>query len=175
MDSFKDLVQLRRSMRQFTEEKLTEEQKHLIMRAALMAPSSKHTNGWEFVMVEDKSTLQKLSECRESGSQFLAGTTMAVAVLGNPSVSDAWIADASIAAIFMQLQAEDLGIGSCWSHMYNRFAADGTAATDNVRKLLGIPETLIPYCIIGFGYKGMERKPINEEKLQWEKIHTEKY
>ncbi|MCQ2051482.1 MAG: nitroreductase family protein [Bacteroidaceae bacterium] len=175
MDSFKDLVQLRRSMRQFTEEKLTEEQKHLIMRAALMSPSSKHTNGWEFVVVEDKTMLQKLSESRESGSQFLAGAAMAVVVLGNPQVSDAWIADASITAIIMQLQAEDLGIGSCWAHMYNRFAADGTPAGDNVRRLLDIPETLVPYCIVGFGYKGMERKPINEEKLQWEKVHTDKY
>ena len=108
MDSFKDLVKARRSMRQFTEEKLTEEQVRLLLRAALIAPSSKHTNGWEFVVVDDRDTLLHLSESRAQGAQFIAQAALAVVVLGNPSVSDAWIEDASIAAIMMQLQAEDL-------------------------------------------------------------------
>ena len=29
--------------------------------------------------------------------------------------------------------------------------------------------------IIAIGHKGMERKPFNEEHLQWEKIHLNKY
>ncbi|MCQ2058728.1 MAG: nitroreductase family protein [Bacteroidaceae bacterium] len=175
MDSFKDLVKARRSMRQFTEEKLTEEQVRLLLRAALIAPSSKHTNGWEFVVVDDRDMLVRLSESRAQGAQFIAQAALAVVVLGNPSVSDAWIEDASIAAIMMQLQAEDLGLGSCWAHMHKRFNQDGTPSEQIVCKLLGVPEPYVPLCIIGFGHKGMERKEFNEDHLQWEKVHTGKF
>ena len=75
----------------------------------------------------------------------------------------------------IQLQAEDLGLGSCWAHMKGRFAADGTPADDVIHELLGIPDNLRVLCVIAVGHKGMERKPFNEEHLQWEKVHINKW
>lgn len=175
MEKFSQLVSTRRSMRKFTEEKLTEEEKRTILRAALMAPSSKNNRGWEFVTVEDKETLQKLSVCREMGAGFLADAVFAVVVLGNPSKTDAWVEDCSIAAVTMQFQAEDLGLGSCWCHMRNRKSAEGVPTRETLQQLLGIPEPYEPLCIIGFGHKGMERKPYEDEKIEWTKVHTEKF
>ena len=172
MEDFSCLAAKRRSMRKFTDEKLTEDEKRLLLRAALIAPTSKHTNGWEFVAVDDPATLVKLSVSRESGASFVAEAPFAVVVLGDPTVTDAWIEDASIAAIMIQLQAADLELGSCWAHIRNRYAADGTPAADIVRSLLGIPEKYEPLCIIAVGHKGMERKAFNEDNLQWDKIHN---
>ena len=175
MENFSSLAAKRRSMRQFTDEKLTDEERKLLLRAALIAPTSKHPNGWEFVAVDDKAKLASLAECRESGAAFVAEAPFAVVVLGDPTVTDAWIEDASIAAIMIQLQAADLGLGSCWAHVRNRSKADGTPAADVVRKLLGIPEKYEPLCIIAVGHKGMERKPFNEDSLQWNKIHENRF
>ena len=53
MESFATLIQNRRSTRKFTEQLLSPEQVELILKAALMAPASKRSNPWQFVVVED--------------------------------------------------------------------------------------------------------------------------
>ena len=107
MNSFSELIKMRRSMRKFTDELLSPDEAKLLLRAALMAPSSKGLHAWEFVVVEDKPTLEQLSRCKSQGADFLAGAPLAVVVLGDPQVSDVWIEDASVAATQMLLQAED--------------------------------------------------------------------
>ena len=175
MESFSELIKTRRSMRKFTDKELTQEEVELLLRAALMSPSSHRSTGWQFIAVDDKPTLARLAECKESGAAFVAEAPLAIVVMADPAVSDAWVEDASIAALMIQLQAEDLGLGSCWAHVKGRYAADGTAANTVVHELLDIPENMQVLCIIAVGHKGMERKPFNEEHLQWEKVHVNKW
>jgi len=175
MDSFAALIKQRRSIRQFTDELLTPEQVEAILKAGLMAPSSKSKTPWEFVVIEDKEMLKVLAGCKEHGAGFLEGCALAVVVLANTMESDVWIEDASVASIYMQLQAEDLGLGSCWCQIRNRVTAEETDTNELIRHLLNIPYQLDVLSIIGFGHKAQERKPFNEEKLQWEKIHLGKY
>jgi nitroreductase len=175
MESFSSLIKQRRSTRKFTEEPLAPEQVELILKAALMSPSSKSKNPWEFVVVEDSDMLKLLAGSKEYGAAFLEGCTLAVVVLANTMESDVWIEDASVASIYMQLQAEDLGLGSCWCQIRNRVTAEETDANELIRRLLNIPYQLDVLSIIGFGHKAQERKPFDEEKLQWEKIHIGKY
>ena len=83
--------------------------------------------------------------------------------------------DAAIASIMIQLQAEDLGLGSCWIQVRERFTATGMPSGEYVHTLLDIPLQLQVVSIIAVGHKGMERKPFNEDHLQWEKIHINKF
>jgi len=162
-------------MRKFTDQPLDEEQKRLILRSALIAPSSKNTRPWEFVAVEDRLTLEKLSAARASSAGFLAECAWAVVVLADATKTDCWIEDASIAATFMQLQAHDLGLGCCWTQMRGRSLADGTPSKQVLASLLGIPDNMEPLCIIGFGYKNQERKPYEDDKIEWTKVHNERF
>jgi nitroreductase len=75
----------------------------------------------------------------------------------------------------MQLQAEDLGLGSCWCHMRGRADADGKSTKQTLMELLGIPEQYEPECIVGVGYKNMDRKPYEDDKIEWTKVHKEKF
>lgn len=175
MNSFSELIKNRRSMRKFTEEELTQEQVVDLLKAALMAPTSKRSNSWQFIVVDDKETLKKLSLCKEQASQFIADAALAIVVTADPLQSDVWIEDASIASIYLQLQAEDLGLGSCWVQVRERYTANGTDSGEYVREVLDIPLQLQVLSVIAIGHKGMERKPFNEEHLQWEKIHLNKY
>ena len=175
MKDFKELVQMRRSHRKFTEEEIDAEDVRLILRAALMSPTSKGQRGWQFVVVEDKTDIEKLADAKDLGSQFLKGAPLAVVVLGDPLQNDCWVEDASLAAIAMQYQAEDLGLGSCWIQMRGRGLSDGTSADTVIRGVLNIPENLSCLCIIAIGHKGDERKPQNEERLKWENVHVGKY
>jgi len=171
MDSFATLIKNRRSTRKFTGQLLSPEQVEMILKAALMAPASKRKNPWQFIVVEDKEMLKKLAGCKAAGSSFLEGCALAVVVIANVMESDVWVEDASIASIYMQLQAEDLGLGSCWCQIRNRQTEDDADANTYVRDLLDIPYQLEVLSIIGFGYKDQERKPFDETHLQWEKIH----
>lgn len=175
MEQFSELIKLRRSMRKFTEQELSQEEVVTLIKAALMAPSSKRSNSWQFIVVDDKETLDKLSRCKEAGSSFLKDAPLGIVVTTDPLASDVWIEDASIAALMIQLQAEDLGLGSCWIQVRERYTATGMTSDEYVHGILDIPLQLQVLCIIAVGHKGMERKPFNEEHLQWEKIHINKY
>ena len=175
MENFAELIKCRRSMRKFTAEELSQEQVVGLLRAALMSPTSKRSNSWQFVVVDDKEMLDRLSRCKESGASFLREAALAIVVLADPLLSDVWIEDASVASIIIQLQAEDMGLGSCWVQIRERFTADGIPAADYVRELLDIPLQLQVLSVITVGHKGMERKPFDESRLQWEKVHINIY
>ena len=175
MKDFSELVQLRRSHRKFTGAEISAEDVKMILRAALMSPTSKGQRSWEFVVVDDKTDMEKIADAKELGSQFLKEAALAIVVLGNPVLNDCWIEDCSIAAVAIQYQAEDLGLGSCWAQMRGRGLSDGTDAATVIRGILDIPENLEPLCVIGIGHTADERKPQSEDKLKWENVHVDKY
>ena len=172
---FKELVQMRRSHRKFTEEEIDGEDVKTILRAGLMSPTSKGQRAWQFVVVDDKMDLEKLSDAKDMGGQFLKGAPLAIVVLGDPMQNDCWVEDGSIAAISMQYQAEELGLGTCWIQMRGRGLSDGTSADTVIQGVLDIPEDLSCLCVLAVGHKADERKPQNEEKLKWENVHLNKY
>ncbi len=175
MFDFQSLLVRRRSIRKFTEELLSPDEIRKIMEAALLSPTSKNKHSWEFIAVEENEMLSKLSVCKPGSASFIADAVLAVVVLGNPLVSDAWIEDASIAAINMQLQAEELGIGSCWVQVRNRNYSDTITAGEYISDLLDIPMPVEVLCVIAFGKKEKERTPADTENLLWEKLHIGKY
>lgn len=175
MDNFSELIKNRRSMRKFTADELSQEEVVTLLKAALMSPTSKRSNSWQFIVVDDKALLQELSHCKEQASSFIADAALAVVVTADPLASDVWIEDASIASVIIQLQAEDLSLGSCWVQVRERFTAAGMPSDEFVRGVLDIPLQLQVLSVIAIGHKGMERKPFDEAHLQWEKIHINKY
>ena len=168
---FFELLKNRRSIRKFLQQPIEPEKIDLILKAALMSPASKRTNGWEFWVVQQKNTLEKMAECRPYGSKLLENAPLAIVVTADPSKSDVWFEDASIASIIMQLEATDLGLGSCWVQIYNREKDETISAEQYIKNILNIPEHLHVLSAIAIGYKDEERKPFDIEKLAYEKIH----
>lgn len=175
MENFSELIKNRRSMRKFTDEELSQEQVVTLFKTALMSPTSKRSNSWQFIAVDSKAKLVELSHCKEQASSFIADAALAIVVTADPLASDVWIEDASIASMLIQLQAEDLGLGSCWVQIRERIAASGMPSDEYVRGILDIPLQLQVLSIIAIGHKAMERKPFDEAHLQWEKIHINKF
>ena len=175
MDNFQQLLLTRRSIRKFKDELLTADGTRLILEAGLLSPTSKNLHSWEFIAVEQKEMLVSLSQCKPHSASFIADTALAIVVLGNPLDSSAWIEDASIAAINMQLQAEELGIGSCWVQVRDRYYSDTVTSGEYINNLLDIPMPLEVLCVLAFGKKEKERTPADLNNLHWEKVHIEKY
>ncbi len=172
MESLHNLLVCRHSIRKYTDQQVKPEDVQLILEAALLSPTSKSSRSWQFIVVEDKDVLVRMSECKPAGAMPLKGCAFAVVVCADPAKSDAWIEDASIAAEMMQLQAADLGIGSCWIQIRDRYASDSTPSQEIIQELLEIPETLPVVCVMTFGYPAEERRPVDTSKLLWEKVHV---
>ncbi|MDO4496462.1 MAG: nitroreductase family protein [Bacteroidales bacterium] len=170
MNSFHELIINRRSIRKYTGEILDPEQVRLILEAGLMAPAGKRLNPWHFVVIEDRETLVALSKAKAQGAGPLATAALGICLCADPSVSDTWVEDLSIASIQMQLQCTDLGLGSVWIQMRNRYDEEGNAATYNVRRILNLPDHFEVLNVISIGHIGEERKPYDTGKLQWEKV-----
>ena len=85
---FKQLVQTRRSHRRFTAEGVSPDDLQLILRAALMSPTSKGQRQWRFVVVDDPLAIEKIADAKETGSAFLKGAPLAIVVCGKPADND---------------------------------------------------------------------------------------
>lgn len=171
---FLDLLMKRRTIRLFKDEKIDKETILKVIKAGLLAPSSKNKKPVEFIVVEDKDTLLKLENCKDKGGIGLETAPCAIVVVGDSSKSDVWIEDASIAATYMQLEAEQLALGSVWIQMRKRFNEIGDSE-DEVRKLLNIPENYGVLCIIALGYKDEVKKPYEEKDIDFSKVKYEAY
>lgn len=170
-----DLLLKRRSCRKFEARAVEAEKKEKLLQAAQLGPSGRSRRPWEFVVIENRGTLQKLGSCRDPKQAFLPDTPLAIVVLADPQKTDTWIEDSSIASILLQLEAEKLGLGSCWVQIRMRDSNQGVSSEDYVRGLLGVPEHLAVLSIIAVGYPG-ETKPAHTlDEVDPAKIHTETY
>lgn len=171
MDNLLELLRKRRSTRKFMETEISPELVEKMMQAALLSPASKSSNPWQFILVDDRIMLQTLSLSKKAGSKLIENCSLAVVVLADPEKSDVWIEDASIASIYLQLEAEDLGLGSCWVQIRCRQSAEGEDSEAFVRRHLDIPEKYRVVSIIAIGVKEVSKEPYDMENLQWEKVH----
>lgn len=175
MGNFQQLQIKRRSVRKYTNEKLTPEETMMILEAGLLSPTSKNKHSWSFIAVEDKSMLKLLSVCKPQSAAFIADAALAIVVAGNPLLTEAYIEDASIAAINMQMQAEELGIGSCWVQVRERNYTETITSGQYINDILDIPMPLEVIAVIAFGKKEKERTPADIKNLKWENVHIGKY
>ena len=147
---FIDIARSRHSSRLFTSEPLLPREMELIMEAGDLAPSSRSRRPVRLIPVVDEGLIRRLAICKDSGTRALETATFAVIVAADPKVSDVWIEDCSIATIMMQMEAEDLGIGSCWIQIRLRKVGD-TDSEDFVIREAGLDPGLKVLSIIAFG------------------------
>ena len=170
-----EIMRTRRSIRSYKDEKVSEADITKILEAGMLSASGKAIRPWEFVVVEDKNTLQKLSECRAGGVKMLREAACAIAVVGDKNASDVWIEDCSTVMGNMHLMAHALGLGSCWVQGRLRKAEDGRDTEAFVRDILGYPEQYGLLAILTVGVPNEEKEGYELDKLPTEKIHREKF
>jgi nitroreductase len=167
-----DLLQNRRSVRKFQTEALEPQQIESLKEAVLRSPSSRGLNPWEFIFVDDKRLLKKLSGAKLHGAEFVQDAALAIVICADPAVCDVWIEDCAIASFVTHLTAHSIGLGSCWVQIRLRTRAGGQDSEAYVREALGIPETLRVLSIVAIGKPAQKLRPAAREKLDWNKIHA---
>ena len=109
-----EVMRSRRSVRRYTEEKISDEDLKKILSAALLAPSGHSKYPCEFIVVKNRELLEKMSHCRKGVAKMLEGAAAAVVVIADKNKSDTFVEDSCVAMMNMELLATSLGIGNCW-------------------------------------------------------------
>jgi nitroreductase len=138
-----DAIRMKRAVRQFAETPLPEDVIHAILNAGRRSQSSKNSQPWQFIAIQDKDILKALSECG-NWAGHLAGAAMGVAILTpEPTEKFQTMFDAGQAAAYMQLAAWELGVGSVPASIYQ---------PEKAREILGFPEDYHLRIALSFGY-----------------------
>lgn len=165
------LLLQRRSIRRYTGQRIEKEKIDKIVTSALLAPSSRGRKPWEFIVVDDPDLLLELARAKAHGSDFLKEAPLGIVIIADSEVSDMCVEDCSIAASYMQLQAERLGLGSCWVQIRERKTDGDGCSQAYVRKCLGIPDQYMIEAVIGFGYSDENKEARSLENLEYNKVH----
>jgi nitroreductase len=139
LDTF-TCIRTRREIRDYLDKSVSDEHLLKILEAGRVAPSSKNSQPWQFVVIKNKVTLTKIASLTPTGSH-IAKAPLAIAVLMDgaklPEI------DGARAIQNMALEAWDLGIGACWvTNFYE----------DAVKDILGAPQRMKMVTVIPFGY-----------------------
>ncbi len=138
-----EAIRMKRAVRQFNNQPLSDASIHAILNAGRRSQSSKNTQPWNFIAITDKAILTALSGCGAFASH-LARAAMAVAIVhADPGEKFQLMFDIGQTAAYMQLAAWELGIASCLASIYE---------PDKARQILGFPADLDLRIAISFGY-----------------------
>ena len=170
-----DLLRTRRSVRKYEPGKIEDEKIEILKEALLRSPTSRNFRPWEFIFVDDRDVLARLSQAKPHGAAFLKGAALGIVVCADENRSDVWVEDCSIASILVQMAALSLGLGSCWIQIRKRTHAEGMTSESYIQELLGLPENLKVESIISIGYPAEKMVPIPKENLETHKIRMNRY
>lgn len=171
------LLKTRRSVRKYKSDEVESDKIEAILKAGLLAPSSKNRKPCELLVVKDKEALEKLSKARtKNESIFVKNANLAIVVMANTNITpDVWIEDAAITATLIQLESHSLGLGSCWIQVREREFDENTSTEEYIKDLLNIPSEYAIDSIISIGYPNQPLRVSSDEKLLETRVHFEKF
>jgi len=163
----------RRSTRKFTSTPVTKEQTRALLEAAMLSPSACNTRPWRFIAITNRELLNKLAEVHPwAGMMRTAQLCIAIVALpkSQENVQNGlphgfYPQDCGAATENILIQAEALGLGSCWCGVYPR-----ETTMETIANVLGTAPDEIPFCLIAIGEKDEFPNPrgkYEEEKVTW--------
>jgi len=171
-----DLIKHRKSVRHFLDRPVEQEKIMMCLEAARLAPSACNSQPWKFVVVDDKQLKNKLCRAAFSGiylmNSFCKRAPIIVVVVSERAKflarigglfrgTQYYLIDIGIACEHFVLQAEELGLGTCWIGWFNERA---------VKSILNIPKRKKIDILIALGYYAMEKVVSKHDREPIDKI-----
>jgi nitroreductase len=164
---FQKILGGRRSIRRFLPTPVEPGKLRACLEAARIAPSAHNVQPWRFIVVDDPGLKDRLAEAAFSGiyagSKFAARAPVLLVLLARPGQAAVrlgsliqgvpyFLLDIGIAGEHVVLQAEELGLATCWMGWFDYRKA---------RKVLNIPRTfkLVAMMPLGYAEKRPQREP----------------
>lgn len=155
MDAMEAILS-RRSIRKYTAQPVSNEVINELLKAAMSAPSASNRQPWQFVVIDDRQILDEIPRFHPY-SQMLKAAAAAILVCGDQRLAGGrafWIQDCSAATENLLVAAHAKELGAVWLGVYPL-----EERVVGFRKLLGLPEHIIPLALISIGYPAEKKSP----------------
>lgn len=165
---FQRIVIQRRSVRRYLDQHVEREKILTCIEAARLAPSADNVQPWRFLIIDDPQVKQAFSKEAFAGiyfiSRFAAKAPVLILILARLDIIanrigkqiqgiHYYLIDIGIAGEHIVLQAEELGLGTCWIGWFN---------IRRTRTFFKIPRKYKIVSLLSMGY--YEKKPTREKK-----------
>lgn len=156
-DAYMNILR-RVSVRRYAEHPVDDEQVSALLHAAMSAPSGVNRQPWEFMVVDDPSTLKRLADALPY-AKMAAEAPVAIVICGNKDRflegvdGVLWEQDLSAASENLLLAAHAIGLGGVWTCLYPH--QDRMAS---VKAILDLPDSFVPFNLIPVGYKSEAKR-----------------
>jgi len=154
-------IKSRRSIRLFLDKEISQELIDKILISAIAAPSSMDCQPWHFVIVKDKEKKKLLANLKTEDNQqhiLTAPVIIVVCVDKNKSPSR-YVEDGVCATENILLATHDLGLGAVY---VTGFKISNPETEKIIRKILNLPDQIIPITILPIGYPAHNNKLENK-------------
>ena len=161
----------RRSVRAYLEDRQVEHEKIVkLLQAGMAAPSACNIQPWEFIVVTEKETVSLIKKSIANYANYNAPVVMVVCGYAKfiPWEGDNGIIDCCAAIENMLIAATAMGLWSVWI---------GGFDPASIRKILDIPESVVPIGVVYLGYAAERQEPRTkyvEEAVYWQKYDPER-
>jgi nitroreductase len=167
-----DFIFQRRSIRAYKPGEISDAVVKTLLEAAMAAPSAVAKDPWRFIVMRNRSTLDKIAHTLPNGG-MLADASLGIAVCGDISVAhdqqlSYLLQDCSAAIENLLLCASTLGLGACWLGVHPR-----ERRIRKLREILSLPESIIPVSCIAIGHPNETKEPRTRYNAEY--VHQEKW
>lgn len=165
-----DAILTRRSIRKYTKEPVPDGVIEELLEAAMSAPSAGNQQPWHFVAINDRKILDKITEYHPR-SEALKEAPTAILVCYDEKLEKHqgfWVQDCSAATENILIAVSARGLGAVWLGVYPR-----EERYKGIRRVLGIPEHVIPFSLIPIGHPA--EKKARENRFNPSRIHYNRW
>jgi len=153
MDERLQIIFSRRSIRQFTDQPVSEADLTSLLEAGMAAPSAMNRRPWHLVAVTDKQVLQTIAQSPPY-DRTLPGAALVIVVCGDPRVSSWWLQDCTLATQNILVAAAGLGLGGVFLGCHDKPEREGP-----IRGALGIPDEIGMASVLCIGHPAEQKEP----------------
>ena len=153
-------IKNRRSIRKYKDMQVSDADLMKILEAGRLAPSGSNTQPWHFIIIKNEEIKKAISEIDHKQEWMLKAPIFIACVadircrIEFPEIMccdekcDSYelkqiIRDSAIAIGYMLLEAEHIGLGTCWTGWYMQ---------EDMKRVLGLPDYMYVNGIITLGY-----------------------
>jgi nitroreductase len=161
-----EAIMSRRSVRQFTNEPITQEQLDTLLHAAMQAPSAGNGQPWHFVVIQERAMLDQIPNVHPY-AQMLKDAPLAILVCGNEAdtrYTNYWMLDCSAATQNILLAAHAIGLGAVWLGVH-----PSEERIASITKLFELPKGVHPVSLIAVGHP--REVPARVDRFQAQRVH----
>ena len=169
MDAMEAILS-RRSIRRYTDQPVSDDMIKELLEAAMSAPSAGNEQPWHFVVIKERALLDEIPNFH-SYSSMLRDAPVAILICGDEDLrkyEGYWVQDCSAATQNLLIAVQAKGLGGVWLGIYPI-----EERVVKLRKLLGIPESVIPLALVSIGHPAEQKPPA--DRYDASRVHHDRW